>query len=649
MKTLRKRSRRNGTQIPPPNTPPAAPALPPSGPYAAGRARAAPYLRAGLALGAAALAAAAESLAAAARSPEATAPPLLSWGLFGLAALLLAAATWPGRALWPALPPAWRAVGRARGRQATVVVPLALAVAGGLVAIPLFSSLIQTPSPQAPANTGAWLVWIAALLCFGGACVAWESGSPQTPEGDGGDPPGDGLPARLEWAILAGLLGLALLLRLPSLDDLPPGLWFDEAQNGLVAQQIVAPGALHPVFLGDFTQMGGLYFYGLGLVLRLFGAGIWPLRLIPALSGALLAPLLYLLAARLYGWRAGLAAGGLVAVSAWNLTFSRFGIASLPTVALDVGVYLCAVQALRTGRLGYYAGAGVLLGLALHAYYVARLVPLVLVAVLLHQLLTVRWRLVRALPVGLAVFALGAGLAFLPMALLALQQPALFGGRIDQVSIFNPTVAAGDPLAFQHNLTKHLLMFNFVGDGNGRHNLPGAPMLDDVTAALFFLGLGSCLLRAWRWQYFFPCVWFVAALSGGVLSLPFEAPQSHRTLENSVVTALLAGIALGDLWRLGLSIPWPFRAGARRAPPPVRAAVPVRQAGRPGIAAATAVPGANRPGRRNYGGARLASAAGVLAVVGWAASSTIPRYFVDQAHSRSVWEDMNAPQLAAAR
>jgi hypothetical protein len=59
-----------------------------------------------------------------------------------------------------------------------------------------------------------------------------------------------------------------------------------------------------------------------------------------------------------------------------------------------------------------------------------------------------------------------------------------------------------------------------------------------------------CLLRAWRWQYFFPLVWFAAALSGGVLSLLFEAPQAHRTVENSVVSALFAGIVLGELWQL---------------------------------------------------------------------------------------------------
>src|SRR5207237_6775463 len=134
--------------------------------------------------------------------------------------------------------------------------------------------------------------------------------------------------------------------------------------------------------------------------LERFGTEVWQLRLLPALAGSLIVPMLYLLGARLYGWRVGLAAAGLLAVSSWNITFSRFGMDSMFTVALDVAVYLCMVQALRTGRLGYYAGAGVLLGLALQMYYVARLVPVVLVVVLLHRLITERARLVRAIRSG---------------------------------------------------------------------------------------------------------------------------------------------------------------------------------------------------------------------------------------------------------
>ena len=49
-------------------------------------------------------------------------------------------------------------------------------------------------------------------------------------------------------------------------------------------------------------------------------------------------------------------------------------------------------------------------------------------------------------------------------------------------------------------------------------------------------------------------------MSGGVLSLPFEAAQWRRSLENSVVAALVGGIALGEVWaavaRVSLARAW---------------------------------------------------------------------------------------------
>jgi hypothetical protein len=648
-----------------------------------------------------------------------TAPPAISWWLLGLAGLALAAAMWPVPRVISAIPvPFWRAF-RGMRRRPLFVALLALAIVSNLAAVPLFILLNNNPDPTAPAqgwliNTGSWLLYIISLLLYGAAWVVWERSAPGTTPSAHVTPPGGFLPRRTEWVILAVLFLAALLLRVINLDDLPQGLWFDEAQNGIVARRLLSPEGAHVTYIGDqYTQMGMLDLYFTGTIINFFGNGIWQVRLLAALSGTLAVPLLYLLASRIYGWRVGLAAAGFALVSTWHITFSRFASGPLMfTVMMDLASYLCIAQGLRTGRMGFYAAGGILLGLGLHAYYPAKYAFVVLAAVLAHRLITERMRIVRALRPALVVVGLGVAMAFMPVALFALQHFDVYNSRVNTVSIFNEFHPSQVNEAINTSIRTHMLMFNWAGDRNGRHSLPGAPILDWLTAALFFAGLATCIWRAWRWQYFFPLVWFVGNMSGGVLSLLFEAPQGARTMENSVVTALFAGIFLGEFWAVvsrALSpqrpdprpvdvVPYPeeplwrkvagrFRPALAPAPSPARAStavsttLPVRSHAkrRPSDAGPQSpvgtlpvrsrasnskmdevkghsTPTAPQPvmRRRFTGTARhratsLASIAGIVLFVAWASTMTIPRYFQEQAGDRSVWKEMYAAEEETAR
>ena len=268
-----------------------------------------------------------------------------------------------------------------------------------------------------------------------------------------------------------------------------------------------------------------------------------PLRLLPALAGALMAPLLYLLASRLYGWRVGLAAGG-CSLCPPGASPSAASVWSPITAALDLACYLCPSWRCAPGGWAATGWPGYSWP-DLHMYYVARLMPLVIVLVFLHQLIS-------SAGASCAPSARGAGLSrrrrcspSLPVGLFAIQQPE-FMGRVNDVSVFNPDANGGDPLVFLDSLEKHLRMFNWAGDGNARHNLAGAPMLDSLMAR------SSC----WGWA---------TAPARGAGSSSSRWPGSASTwvgccryrlkrhrpphARNSVVTALLAGIVLGELWQ----------------------------------------------------------------------------------------------------
>jgi sugar lactone lactonase YvrE len=566
--------------------------------------------------------------------------------LWALGAVLLALGAWSAPRLQTAVPAAARILWGTNPRRRLARGLGVAAGLAGLAGLPLFSQINNPPSDDLPVTgavaNGAWALYLGSLLLCGLALIVWESGARGGTPARSADPPPDQLSRWVEVAVLVGLFALGLVFRVGNLDSAPPGLWYDEAQNGIVAQGIIGLNAPHPVFITDKTQMGALYFYALGLALAVTGVKIATLRLLPALAGALMAPLLYLLGSRLYGWRAGLAAGGLITVAVWSITFSRIGLVTNISVLLDLAVLTFLVLGLRSGRLGWYGLAGLIFGLNLHIYYVARLLPLVIGLVFLHKLLSERGRFLRGIRFGVLVFAAAALIAFLPMGLFALQHTADFMGRVSDVSVFNPAIIRDDPLAFQHSLEKHLWMFNWIGDGNSRHNLAGAPMLDSLTGALFALGVGYCLLRVVRWQFFLPLAWFSVELLGGVLSLPFEAPQANRTAENMLTTVLIAGLVLG----LGATALFRSRAVAALPVPEPADETRAAPAPTPDRIALGSLP----PRARLRVRAGQALAAGlVLAVVAQVGQTAYARYFERQVNAVDTWREMYAPEMNVAQ
>lgn len=147
-------------------------------------------------------------------------------------------------------------------------------------------------------------------------------------------------------ASLFCLIGITLVaagLRLWRLDLSPPGLNQDEAISAWISWCLLKTGhdmtgQAWPIFyghgIGDYPAT--LYFYTLIPFQALAGLGVWSTRLAAAIGGIVCVPLLYWTAARLFGRIAGLLAAALLAVNAWHLFLSRFG----------VGAHQCTLFAL---------------------------------------------------------------------------------------------------------------------------------------------------------------------------------------------------------------------------------------------------------------------------------------------------------------
>ena len=143
-----------------------------------------------------------------------------------------------------------------------------------------------------------------------------------------------------------------------------------------------------------------------------------------------------------------------------------------------------------------------------------------------------------------------------PVAQFAINDSEEFFARSQSTSVFNITPSEQWVDQINESLEEHLLMFNRKGDPNPRHNLPDEPMLDFFMAALFALGFFFALTQ-WRNTGLFTLpFWVLLMILPGVLTVPWESPQSLRSILVIPAVAALAAYPLERLWQVSRNAPW---------------------------------------------------------------------------------------------
>jgi 4-amino-4-deoxy-L-arabinose transferase-like glycosyltransferase len=344
------------------------------------------------------------------------------------------------------------------------------------------------------------------------------------------------------WALLLMVLVTAALLRLWQLGDAPPGLYRDEAYNGLDALEVLAGN--HSLFFAANNGREPLYIYLTSLSVLLFGQTVWALRLSAAIIGIVTTALTYRLAAGWFGWRTGLLAAWLWAVTLWPVHLSRIGLRVILLSLFLALVFWLGTEAYRHRHNHLWLLAGLVYGAAFYTYLAVRFTPLLFGAFAFYLVITGRGR--RLWP-GVAWFALGTAVALTPLALLAGQQPELILGRSEQVSILNPAVHQGDlPGTLWRQAGKALAMFFWQGDTILRHNPAGRPVFDPVTAVAFVAGLLLCL-RAWRRPAAMLLLLWTAVMLGPTI-LAEDPPHFLRAAGILPALLLFPALGLSHLW-----------------------------------------------------------------------------------------------------
>ena len=410
--------------------------------------------------------------------------------------------------------------------------------------------------PQGPPTTQAWWCFCLSIPLALGAVFAIDGRCSRFARRFGaGKRASFEMRSLLPWAALGAIVLFGAAVRLYNLDEFPPGLWFDEADNILQAQHILNEPSTVGAF-SAFTNLPTAFLVPIALVVKLAGVSITSARLVAAAFGLAGIVAMFLMMRHMGGTLFGLIAAFLTAAMRWDINWSRIGMHGVTMTFFTAITAWLTYRALRSERMADFALAGAAMGLGMWFYTPFRLFPLVMGIVALHALIFTRTAR-RRLLINFGVLALFAVFVSLPVLQFAVTQPEEFFRRSSAVSIFAHVPEGEAASAVRNNLLRHLRMFHFEGDPNGRHNIPGEPMLDTLSGLLMLAGLAVVAFR-WRNAAMFALpFWVLIMIIPGTLSIPWESPQSLRSIAVIPAVIALITLAVGSIWQSGRALKLP--------------------------------------------------------------------------------------------
>ena len=361
---------------------------------------------------------------------------------------------------------------------------------------------------------------------------------------------------RLEVVFVLGLTGVAAVLRFAKLGEIPNIVGGDEGQIGLMAQSVLN-GELNNMLATMFGH-STLYLYLIAMFIKSGGvANAQTLRITAALAGTLTVPAVYIFARRFFNWRVAVVAASLVTVSHFHLHFSRIVVAGSIQDALFATIafylFLSGLENRSATRLTL---SGLVMGLHIYIYMGARLVIL-FIPVYLVALLITNPKLVRENLGNLLIFAGMLMVVAAPMGLWAIQHPADFNARANQIGVIQSGWLNQETLRLNRSklgilltlLAQAFLTVNYY-PATAFYNAT-LPILDYLTGAVFVLGLAYSLAHVTDRRHLLLNGWFWSAVVVGGALVVLPAAAAYRILIMFPVVCVFVGLAWDRLAELG--------------------------------------------------------------------------------------------------
>lgn len=365
--------------------------------------------------------------------------------------------------------------------------------------------------------------------------------------------------------LIAGLIVLcALFLRAYDIDNIPAGIYPDEAVNGTDALLANKTGEYKIFYTSNYGREG-LFINLQALTIKIFGNTVLGLKFWSIFFGALTVFGVFLLGKELFqSSRAGLIGAYFTAFSYWAINFSRIGFRANMVPLILAFTFYFLFKGLRTKKYSDFIFSGLIFGLGVHTYIAFRVSPIVLI-VLLVSLIISKEHFLKNFWRHILVFAFAMMVTATPMLLdFFYFHPEHYASRTGGISVLNPEVNKGNLLStLAKTFSLSLGKYNFWGDQNWRHNYPPYPILNPLVGIAFLVGLFYSLYKFFRllWLrtfhgireekfvlYTLLLAWFFSLLIPEFLAYEGN-PHALRAIGTIPVVFIIATIPF--LWILG--------------------------------------------------------------------------------------------------
>lgn len=370
------------------------------------------------------------------------------------------------------------------------------------------------------------------------------------------------------WILILLLVAFALFSRVYAIDQIPPGLFGDEAVEGLDALDVLAGNFL--IWFHAHLGREPIYVYLTALSYALFGVTPLATRLPALIAGLLTIPATFWLtrewATGAFGnpvsdrnrvseraTRLAWFATALITISFWHIEMTRNAHRDTLLPLVEAIGYALLWRAVRTRDLKAYIAAGAILGLAIYTYSPGRFVGIfIAIFVALEFVVTAlagrraQARTTNALDWrGIVLAGLAALIVMLPLGIYFAQNPVQFIRRFDSTSVFDQENPA---FAFATSVIGNLAQFVVPGAGyrSFHYNLPGKPIFDLLIAPFFLAGLLIAISRARESRYRFLIAWWIVMMLPAFLTADM-IPKGVRVFGVVPGVFIIAALALDGL------------------------------------------------------------------------------------------------------